>query len=215
MRPPSCSPATVAATMPAEVSELSTMPTLPAQAAPPDTNRVSRELTTSCTPTPRRKLRLVPVPAVARTLAPAAVATCVAASPTPPVPPCTRTLSPACTAEARWRASSTVTNTVGAVAACSKERLDGIGTAMSWKAATYVPRLPPARPSTACPTCSAGMCAARAPTAATTPEQSPPGIPGSPGYMPSTLSTSLKLSPMHITRSSTWPGGHAGAPSST
>lgn len=33
------------------------------------------------------------------------------------------------------------------------------------------------------------------PTAATTPEQSPPGSPGSPGYMPRMLSTSLKFSP--------------------
>ena len=44
-----------------------------------------------------------------------------------------------------------------------------------------------------------GRCVTLAPTAATVPEQSEPGGPGSPGYSPSTLSTSRKFSPTAYT----------------
>ena len=44
------------------------------------------------------------------------------------------------------------------------------------------------------------------PTPATRPAHSPPSGPGSPGYMPSTLSTSLKLRPVASTSISTSPG---------
>eukprot|EP00983_Pelagomonas_calceolata_P067175 1149387-Pelagomonas_calceolata.AAC.9 len=83
------------------------------------------------------------------------------------------------------------------VAASSKlTHPGGIGTMVRGEQCTHVPRLPTASPNT-------GVPGAWPAPPTTTPEQSPPGSPGSPGYMPSTLSTSLKLSPTARTATDT------------
>mmetsp|Transcript_26139 Transcript_26139/g.72020 ORF Transcript_26139/g.72020 Transcript_26139/m.72020 type:complete len:205 (-) Transcript_26139:81-695(-) len=66
-------------------------------------------------------------------------------------------------------------------------------------------------PTTGAP---ARMSVVRLPQWATSAAQSLPGIPGSPGYRPSTLSTSRKLSPTARTRKSTAPSTDANASSS-
>eukprot|EP00959_Pyramimonas_sp_CCMP1952_P034792 728926-Pyramimonas_sp.AAC.1 len=101
--------------------------------------------------------------------------------------------------------------TVGRVAA-SSYRIDSGLWEMVWSPhTTSVPKQPAARPNTPTPACSA--CATSSgdekppaspppphvDKAVSTPAQSAPGRPGSPGYMPKTFRTSRKLSPTECT----------------
>ena len=186
--------------MPGEVRVLSTTSTPPSWAAT-SAKVVSREPATCCTPSWRSRARLDGLPAVAMASAPMVATTCKAASPTPPAAAGTSTVSPRRSAAAWPNTASMVMNTVGVVAACSKVMLGGMPTRVRSDATTWEPREPAARPNTRWPGYKADPdpdpdppCA----TATTTPAQSPPGAPGSPGYMPSTLSTSRKLTPTWV-----------------
>jgi hypothetical protein len=168
--------------MPGDVRLLSTTSTL----RTPGT-RLSRKSTlrlepVACTPCARSSARLAGPPAVATGTARRLASTCSAARPTPPAAACTSTRLRGRTAAASPNADSTVANTVGMVDASSAVRLGGMGTMVLSGASTHVPRLPVARPNTALP--------AAAP-AATTPAQSEPGSPASPGYMPCTRGASV------------------------
>src|SRR6202035_5519541 len=79
----------------------------------------------------------------------------------------------------------------------------GGGATRAARAVTCVANEPGARATTSAPTATPST---PGPTATTVPAHSPPSGPGLPGYMSSTLSTSLKLSPAARTRISTPPG---------
>jgi hypothetical protein len=96
------------------------------------------------------------------TVAPAALASWMAASPTPPAPACTRTVSPACSRPNSNRQSWAVANSIGTPAACStvspsgSTHTDEAGTPTSsaWEPAiiTATTSSPTATPSTRSPT---------------------------------------------------------------
>ncbi|GIM02635.1 hypothetical protein Vretimale_7413, partial [Volvox reticuliferus] len=214
-RPPRRSRLSVADTRPGLVSVFSATSTTPPRwplmhcaAASSSTKPRSRLVDTWRTPRPRNRARLEGLPAVATTSAPRARTTCRDARPTPPVAPCTSTRSPGRSPAALPNTWWAVMKTVGMVAASSKLKQPGIATSVWGLLCTSVPRLPAARPNTAVP---GGSSAASTPSpaATTTPAQSPPGAPGSPGYMPSTLSTSRKLTPTALTLSASLPAGTA------
>eukprot|EP00873_Tetraselmis_striata_P004851 jgi/Tetstr1/425115/TSEL_015577.t1 len=118
-----------AATKPVDVNEFTATLTAP-QVCPfpthPSTNAVLRESYTLLTPMLRNMARFRALPAVATTTMPMPCATCTDARPTPPAAPCTNITSPALAPAAR-SAISTVTNTVGIVAACLKDAPGGKG----------------------------------------------------------------------------------------
>eukprot|EP00963_Diacronema_lutheri_P005331 scaffold414_cov391-Pavlova_lutheri.AAC.1 len=103
----------------------------------------------------------------------------------------------------RRRDMSTVTNTVGMVAASSNVIPKGMGARLPCQATLCVPRQPEERPNTDSPT------EWKPPPEERTQEQSPPGGPGSPGYMPKTFRTSRKFKPTAITRTRKEPNGDA------
>mmetsp|Transcript_10407 Transcript_10407/g.63536 ORF Transcript_10407/g.63536 Transcript_10407/m.63536 type:complete len:218 (+) Transcript_10407:10181-10834(+) len=96
---------------------------------------------------------------------------------------------------------STVTNTVGMVAASSNVKPKGMGARLSRQATLCVPKQPEESPNTDSPT------EWKPPPEERTHAQSPPGGPGSPGYMPKTFSTSRKFKPTAITRTRKEPTG--------
>eukprot|EP00966_Prymnesium_polylepis_P165553 3827033-Prymnesium_polylepis.1 len=102
-----------------------------------------------------------------------------------------RTLLPATTL-ALVKATSAVAQTIGRLQACANVTTGGLATSHCAGPRALDEREPTAKPKAA--VCGQ-MCCTRSPTADTTPEQSPPGGPGSPGYSPSTFNTSRKLSP--------------------
>ena len=122
-RPPAPSAASEPATMPLLVRLLSTT-LAPPTSASSVANTVSRELLTAWQPSVRSSARLVELPAVATGVAPAAAMTCMAARPTPPAAACTSTRSAGPAAARRLMAASTVTKTVGMLAASSKLQED-------------------------------------------------------------------------------------------
>ena len=76
------------------------------------------------------------------------------------------------------KASSTVIQMIGIAAASAKESAAGFLVMSSAGPVTYEPSEPPSMPSTWSPTC---RCVTPSPSATTTPAQSPPIGPGSPG----------------------------------
>eukprot|EP00964_Phaeocystis_antarctica_P116837 scaffold80720_cov71-Phaeocystis_antarctica.AAC.8 len=139
-------------------------------------------------------------PAVAWTTLPSQCAYSTATSPTPPA---AAWISAACPRRscAPPSAACTVLHVIGSVHAASKESAAGLGASHAAGPRATLARLATLIPSAASPV---RRCAepVPAPTCETRPAQSPPGAPGSPGYSPSTLSTSRKLSPTaHTCRS--------------
>ena len=200
-RPPWPMAARDPATMPLDVKLFRTTWT-GSHSAMSDANMESLEPKASKTPRLLTRDRLLELPAVAMVLAPLAVAIWMAARPTPPAAACMRRVSPGWMSAILFSAVSTVMKTVGMVAASWKDMPSGIGTSVLSEATTWLPKLPAATPKTLWPTVSMPPFSG---TLVTMPEQSPPGSPGSPGYMPSTLSTSLKLIPTAWTWISTFP----------
>eukprot|EP00964_Phaeocystis_antarctica_P151496 scaffold119109_cov68-Phaeocystis_antarctica.AAC.6 len=181
-----------------------------ARAAPCANVAASRELVLLQTPRPRSNVCLCRRPAVPSTLAPSQCAYSTATSPTPPT---AAWISIACPRRscAPPSAACTVLHVIGSVHAASKESAAGLGASHAAGPRVSDARLPtapapchPPKPTAATP---GPRCATPVPTSVTTPAQSSPGGPGSPGYSPSTLSTSRKLSPTACTRSSACLGG--------
>eukprot|EP00964_Phaeocystis_antarctica_P004160 scaffold2240_cov75-Phaeocystis_antarctica.AAC.1 len=121
-------------------------------------------------------------PAVAWTTAPSQCAYSTATSPTPPAVVCTSVACP-------WYSCAPPS---AAVHAASKESAAGLGTSNAEGPRATLARQATLNPSTAVPV---RRWAEPRPACRTTPAQSPPGGPGSPGYSPSTLITSRKLRP--------------------
>eukprot|EP00959_Pyramimonas_sp_CCMP1952_P337541 7068636-Pyramimonas_sp.AAC.1 len=198
-RPPLPSTLSDAANMPADVRELSTSPTPEpclVRVAHSWAKAVSRELTLACACRALACMRFLELPAVANTGTPSSASMDTAVSPTPPAAACTSTgvlvhrwwL-------AWWSMMWTVMDTVGMEAAWLWHREAGL-TATRWGSTVQrVPRQPGARPKALSPTWSTSDPTMPALEATITPEQSPPGGPGSPGYIPRMLRTSRKLMP--------------------
>ena len=187
--------------MPVDVSELSTFvtPSPLVSAWISSAYAVRRVSSASHTPRSRSRARLRGPPAVPTTCAPSVRSTSSAASPTPPDVACTSTRDSGVASVARDSAMSTVTNTVGVVAAAENAITSGLRAAAYTDVRACEPRQPGARPSSDSPAWNARGASGDTDTA--TPAQSAPGGPGSPGYMPSTFSTSRKLTPTATTRS--------------
>ena len=100
---------------------------------------------------------------------------------------------------ARVRTTCTVHHVTGSVEACSQ--LSAVGLRANSRASEIVILARGARPMPN--TLSGRLAAVLEAPAISAPEQSLPGGPGSPGYSPSTLSTSRKFSPTARTLSST------------
>ena len=128
--------------------------------------------------------------------------------PTPPVAACTRMMgaagAPTTPQSACTSMMCAVMQMVGAQAAVSYRTAEGLVDTSGATVAQRVPRAPGATPNTLLPTSTRLTSAASTGGACTTtPAQSAPGGPGSPGYIPSTLSTSRKLMPTACTSSTT------------
>ena len=154
-------------------------------------------------------MRFLLLPAVPHIAVPSAVNMPAAAMPTPPAAACTSTELHAVTWLAWLSMMCDVMHTVGMDAASSCRRQGGLGATSCRRVPQRVPRHPGAKPNTLLPssgdTAQEDGCVAGRRT--TTPEQSPPGSPGSPGYMPRQLSTSRKLMPTACTSISRPSGG--------
>eukprot|EP00964_Phaeocystis_antarctica_P109117 scaffold73607_cov68-Phaeocystis_antarctica.AAC.1 len=111
-----------------------------------------------------------------------------------PTPPAAVWTSAACPRRscAPPSAACTVLHVIGSVHADSKESETGLGASNAAGPRATLARLATLNPSTATPV---RRWAEPRPACRTTPAQSPPGGPGSPGYSPSTLITSRKLRP--------------------
>lgn len=193
-RAPRAHAASDAAIMPADVRLLSTTSTPCGRTtAASTTNTVLRDCNTCSTPSQRSVARFRADPAVPTTHASRACRSCTAAMPTPPDNACTSTTSSAHT-PAMLSAACAVIHTVGMPAASIDAKAAGRGTQVAAGATTVVPRAPSAKPTTRCP--GVNCVWQLVPTASTVPAKSVPGGALAPGYMPSTMSASLKLSPV-------------------
>jgi len=130
-------------------------------------------------------------PAVAWTTPPSQWAYSTATRPTPPAAAWTSAACPRRSC-APPSAACTVLHVIGSVHAASKESAAGLGASNAAGPRATLARLATLNPSTAAPV---RRWAEPRPACRTTPAQSPPGGPGSPGYSPSTLITSRKLRP--------------------
>eukprot|EP00964_Phaeocystis_antarctica_P009599 scaffold5224_cov78-Phaeocystis_antarctica.AAC.2 len=136
-------------------------------------------------------------PAVAWTTPPSQCTYSTATSPTPPAAAWTSAACP----RRSWAppsAACTVLHVIGSVHAASKESAAGLGASNAAGPRATLARQAMLNPSTAAPV---RRLVEPIPACRTTPAQSPPGGPGSPGYSPSTLITSRKLSPTARTSS--------------
>ena len=139
-------PASVAAIMPVDVSELSTLSTPEVSPTTSSTKRTLRESSAKRHPDARSTSRFGAPPAVPTSEQPSDLITCEPARPTPPDAAWMSTLEPGRARAALTSAASTVTNTVGQVAASAYDRLGGLANITSSSVCTCVPRQPGARP---------------------------------------------------------------------
>eukprot|EP00965_Chrysotila_dentata_P149891 4950035-Pleurochrysis_carterae.AAC.1 len=165
----------------------------------------SRELHAQRTPAPRSTVCFCGRPAEPNDAAPSHCAYSSALSPTPPAAACTRMRCAHRSAALRSE-MCTVLHVTGSVDASSKESACGLGATSSARAYARHASGDSPMPKTLSPTHSRDAA-----PSSTSPPKSAPGGPGSPGYSPSTLSTSRKLSPMARTRTTTLPSGGGGS----
>eukprot|EP00964_Phaeocystis_antarctica_P088953 scaffold56656_cov67-Phaeocystis_antarctica.AAC.2 len=130
-------------------------------------------------------------PAAAWTTTPSQCTYSTATSPTPPAAAWTSAACPRRSC-APPSAECTVLHVIGSVHAASKESAAGLGASHAAGPRATFARLATLNPRTAVPV---RKWVAPRPACRTTPAQSAPGGPGSPGYSPSTLTTSRKLRP--------------------
>jgi hypothetical protein len=105
--------------------------------------------------------------------APNDLASCTANVPTPPDAPLTSTRCPGRTRPLSRSPCRAVSPATGTAAACSNDRLAGLGTSASAATAAYSAKAPPPAPNTSSPTLRRVTLP---PTASTTPARSMPSL---------------------------------------